>query len=107
MYLMFKRSPCYILMIVIMAVGMMMSSMGTFASHGTNGLTGYEMNLHDAEVTMTVQDHSHDSDIPQSGHAGHHQTDHFHETLSSRPLWRSPLSCSRQMVAACRSSQPG
>jgi hypothetical protein len=58
MYLMFKRSPRYILMIVIMAVGMMMSSMGTFASHGTNGLTGYEMNLHDAEVTMTVQDHS-------------------------------------------------
>ncbi|HFV6142460.1 TPA: hypothetical protein ACH9V4_004459 [Escherichia coli] len=42
---MFKRSPRYILMIVIMAVGMMMSSMGTFASHGTNGLTGYEMNL--------------------------------------------------------------
>ena len=48
MYLMFKRSPRYILMIVIMAVGMMMSSMGTYASHGTNGLTGYEMNLHDA-----------------------------------------------------------
>ena len=85
MYLMFKRSPRYILMIVIMAVGMMMSSMGTFASHGTNGLTGYEMNLHDAEVTMTVQDHSHDSDIPQSGHAGHHQTDHFHETPQQPP----------------------
>jgi D-serine deaminase-like pyridoxal phosphate-dependent protein len=58
MYLMFKRSSRYVLMIVIMAVGMMMSSMGTFASHGTNGLTGYEMNLHDAEVTMTMQDHS-------------------------------------------------
>lgn len=34
MYLMFKRSPRYVLMIVIIAVGMMMSSMGTFASHG-------------------------------------------------------------------------
>ena len=95
MYLMFKRSPRYILMIVIMAVGMMMSSMGTFASHGTNGLTGYEMNLHDAEVTMTVQDHSHDSDIPQSGHAGHHQTDHFHELPQSvcRDGGRVPRLC--------------
>ncbi|MCB5219641.1 hypothetical protein LHV26_20665 [Providencia stuartii] len=92
MYLMFKRSPRYILMIVIMAVGMMMSSMGTFASHGTNGLTGYEMNLHDAEVTMTVQDHSHDSDIPQSGHAGHHQTDHFHETPQQPPSVEISLS---------------
>nr|WP_259657369.1 hypothetical protein [Escherichia coli] len=64
---MFKRSPRYVLMIVIMAFGMMMSSMGTFASHGTNGLTGYEMNLHDAEVTMTMQDHSHDSDIWPAG----------------------------------------
>ena len=53
MYPMFKRSPRYVLMIVIMAIGMMMSSMVTFASHGTNGLTGYEMNLHDAEVTMS------------------------------------------------------
>ncbi|VDA01332.1 hypothetical protein BANRA_05530 [Klebsiella pneumoniae] len=58
MYPMFKRSPRYVLMIVIMAIGMMMSSMVTFASHGTNGLTGYEMNLHDAEVTMSMQDHS-------------------------------------------------
>lgn len=85
MYPMFKRSPRYVLMIVIMAIGMMMSSMVTFASHGTNGLTGYEMNLHDAEVTMSMQDHSHDSDIPQSGHAGHHQTDHFHETPEQPP----------------------
>ena len=36
MYPMFKRSPRYVLMIVIMAIGMMMSSMVTFASHGTN-----------------------------------------------------------------------
>ena len=92
MYLMFKRSPRYILMIVIMAVGMMISSMGTFASHGTNGLTGYEMNLHDAEVTMSMQDHSHDSDIPQSGHAGHHQTDHFHETPEQPPSVEISLS---------------
>ncbi|WP_431309746.1 hypothetical protein [Klebsiella pneumoniae] len=89
---MFKRSPRYVLMIVIMAIGMMMSSMVTFASHGTNGLTGYEMNLHDAEVTMSMQDHSHDSDIPQSGHAGHHQTDHFHETPEQPPSVEISLS---------------
>ncbi|VTM52610.1 Uncharacterised protein [Klebsiella quasipneumoniae] len=92
MYPMFKRSPRYVLMIVIMAIGMMMSSMVTFASHGTNGLTGYEMNLHDAEVTMSMQDHSHDSDIPQSGHAGHHQTDHFHETPEQPPSVEISLS---------------
>jgi hypothetical protein len=91
MYLMFKRSPRYILMIVIMAVGMMMSSMGTFASHGTNGLTGYEMNLHDAEVTMTVQDHSHDSDILSLVTQAIIRQTISMKPLSSRPLWRSLL----------------
>ncbi|CNI20668.1 Uncharacterised protein [Yersinia massiliensis] len=92
MYLIFKRSPHYFLMIVIMTVGMMISSMGTFASHGTNGLTGYEMSLHDAEINVTMQEHFHDSDIRQSGHAGHHQADHFHETPEQPPSVETSLS---------------
>ncbi|HFS6861197.1 TPA: hypothetical protein ACH1JJ_005316, partial [Klebsiella pneumoniae] len=41
---------------------------------------------------MSMQDHSHDSDIPQSGHAGHHQTDHFHETPEQPPSVEISLS---------------
>jgi hypothetical protein len=103
MYPMFKRSPRYVLMIVIMAIGMMMSSMVTFASHGTNGLTGYEMNLHDAEVTMSMQDHSHDSDILSSATQAIIRQIHFMKTPEQPPSVEIS-SCNRQMVAACRSS---
>ncbi|MEH5573139.1 hypothetical protein PO590_13780 [Raoultella ornithinolytica] len=72
-------------MIFIMAIGMMISSMGSFASHGTNGLTGNDVDFHDVSMTLDAFGHSHDSDTQGIGHSGHNTADHFHETPEPPP----------------------
>ena len=61
MHPLFRRSPRYVVMIFIMAIGMMISSMGSFASHGTNGLTGNDVDIHDVLKASDAFGHSHDS----------------------------------------------
>ncbi|MCA7014375.1 hypothetical protein LF934_17215 [Dickeya dadantii] len=91
MYPMFKHSSRYVLMIIIMAFGMMFSSMGTFASHGTNGLVGSETNYHTTGFSPYASGHSHDTDVFPSGSSGHNSADHFHETPEQLPTVEIPL----------------
>ncbi|EPG8865140.1 hypothetical protein ACRARH_13555 [Phytobacter ursingii] len=72
-------------MIFIMAIGMMISSMGSFASHGTNGLTGNDVDIHDVLKASDAFGHSHDSNAQRMGHSGHNAADHFHETPEPPP----------------------
>lgn len=86
MYTCRKRPLRMIVMLCIMAFGMFFSSMGSFASHGSNAITQSEVTWDQADNVQSVYMHAHDSDGIQRGHSGHHAADHFHETPERPPV---------------------
>jgi hypothetical protein len=94
-----------LVIVVTMALGMLLSPIGSSASHNPMALADAEAYGH-AELAAQsgAHGHSHDNDVTgeqSPGHApGHNPADHTHETASVLPCFAQPmLQASRTWVS--------